>query len=131
MGYGRISEDVSDLWISLVNNYLGCQLTFPEDKLYTFSGITKLFQQLSGNEFLADVWRSHILRHIAWQVERPAPKNTAKYRAPSWLWASINGPVEMKRLLDDKPSFTFKSRTPRPRWSGMMARQTQSAVSLS
>ncbi|GJC95985.1 Heterokaryon incompatibility protein [Colletotrichum higginsianum IMI 349063] len=54
-----MSKDVSHLWVGLVNIYSRCQLTFPEDKPYAFSGVIKLFQELSGDVYLAGVWQTN------------------------------------------------------------------------
>ncbi|KAF5507759.1 hypothetical protein CGCA056_v013615 [Colletotrichum aenigma] len=37
--------DALELWRDLVTAYSQCRFTRPEDKLYAFSGIAKLFQE--------------------------------------------------------------------------------------
>ncbi|KAJ0285460.1 hypothetical protein COL940_003597 [Colletotrichum noveboracense] len=39
--------DALELWRDLVTAYSQCRFTRPEDKLYAFSGIAKLFQKIS------------------------------------------------------------------------------------
>ncbi|WQF75275.1 hypothetical protein CDEST_00289 [Colletotrichum destructivum] len=75
---GQMSKDVSHLWVGFVNSYSRCQLTFSEGKLYAFSEVTKLFQELSGDVYLAGVLQSKLLHYLAWVVTKLAPKSAAK-----------------------------------------------------
>ncbi|KAK1976898.1 heterokaryon incompatibility protein-domain-containing protein [Colletotrichum cereale] len=92
-----------DLWCDLVTAYSRCDFTYPQDKLYAFAGIIGLFQEVTGDKHLAGIWRSRILHFLNWTVFTPKPKHSARYRAPSWSWASIDGPVKMH-----KPAAGFK-----------------------
>jgi hypothetical protein len=81
------------LWNSLVREYSNCVLTHPEDKLLAFSGVANLFQEVTGDRYLAGLWWSNLLPLLDWWVDQPRSRATEKYRAPSWSWASVDGPI--------------------------------------
>ncbi|KAF3801441.1 hypothetical protein GCG54_00014655 [Colletotrichum gloeosporioides] len=95
--YGETTEATLSLWEDMVSLYSRCKLTKSEDKLLAFAGVAKAFQELTGDTYLAGVWRSQLLVQLKWTVfknERAAqvPK---RYRAPSWSWASVDSPVRL------------------------------------
>ncbi|KAM5341826.1 hypothetical protein ACJ41O_014857 [Fusarium nematophilum] len=94
---GNMSYESVNLWIDMVASYSRCELTRSEDKLWAFSGIAKLFQETSGGEYLAGLWKSRLLELLDWRVYEPKARLSSAYRAPSWSWASIDGPVKPKR----------------------------------
>ncbi|KAL2192364.1 hypothetical protein P885DRAFT_47879 [Corynascus similis CBS 632.67] len=73
----KFLSKVRHIWTCLVEAYSACDLTVPSDKLIAISGIAQhvaaLLQAQSG---------------VPGKTSRPA-----QYRAPSWSWASIDGPV--------------------------------------
>lgn len=89
-----MSNPVYLLWRNLIQGYSSCALTKPEDRLPAFAGIAKLFQEITGDEYLAGLWRSRFLDGLDWRVREPQSDTTRSYRAPSWSWASVNGPIK-------------------------------------
>ncbi|KAF4845012.1 hypothetical protein CGCSCA4_v006894 [Colletotrichum siamense] len=67
-------------WTHLVMQYSECHFTRPEDRLNAFSGVANLFQEATGYRYLAE----------------PGPRLSTKYRAPSWSWTYIDGPVYIR-----------------------------------
>lgn len=82
-----------NLWNDLVAEYTKCALTRKSDKLIAFSGLAKLFHDTTRDEYLAGLWRSRLAEHLDWRVYKPAPRSASEYRAPTWSWASLDGPV--------------------------------------
>ncbi|EPE27936.1 heterokaryon incompatibility protein [Glarea lozoyensis ATCC 20868] len=80
-------------WNDLVEAYSKCALTRPEDKLVALSGLARLFQDMTGDEYLAGLWRSRLPESLGWRVYTPTTKLSSDYRAPSWSWASVDGQV--------------------------------------
>ncbi|KAE9581531.1 hypothetical protein CGMCC3_g2600 [Colletotrichum fructicola] len=93
--YGEMTEATLKLWEKLVGVYSQCKLTKSEDKLVAFAGVAKAFQELTGDTYLAGVWRSQLLAQLNWTAleKMRAAHFPKRYRAPSWSWASIDGPV--------------------------------------
>ncbi|KAJ3562781.1 hypothetical protein NPX13_g8437 [Xylaria arbuscula] len=81
------------LWNNLVREYSNCALTFANDKLLAFSGIADLFRQITGDQYIAGLWRSNLLHLLDWWVDQPRCRASEDYRAPSWSWASVGGPI--------------------------------------
>jgi hypothetical protein len=86
-------------WIRVVEDYSKCSLTVAADKLVALDGLVELYQDLSGDEYLAGLWRSHIFESLVWErqyVNDPYRRSISKpvhYRAPSWSWAALDVPV--------------------------------------
>ncbi|CAI0650082.1 unnamed protein product [Colletotrichum noveboracense] len=93
--YGEMTEATLKLWKKLVGLYSRCKLTKSEDKLVAFAGVAKAFQELTGDTYLAGVWRSQLLVQLNWTAleKMRAAHFPKRYRAPSWSWASIDSPV--------------------------------------
>ncbi|UPL01918.1 hypothetical protein LCI18_012852 [Fusarium solani-melongenae] len=83
-------------WERLVSEYSHTELTRSEDRLVALSGVAKLFQQTFGDDYLAGLWWTPLERLLCWRRDdgkEYQPRKKLEYRAPSWSWASIDGPV--------------------------------------
>jgi hypothetical protein len=78
-------------WCSVVQQYSGLNATYPSDKFPALSGIAEHFQTKLQCDYMAGLWRDHLLRGLQWVV---ADGNKAcrrlPYRAPTWSWASLD-----------------------------------------
>jgi len=92
---GRLPMNTFNLWRNLVEKYSRCDLTYPSDKLLAIAGVAKLFQGVTNDKYVAGIWSSHVLTMMDWRVYDPRPRQSSEYRAPSWSWASVDGPVRM------------------------------------
>jgi hypothetical protein len=83
-------------WVTIVEIYSHCSLSYPKDKLVAISGIAQLLGQKLNCDYLAGMWRRDLEHQILWKVTRslPAPKKDGT-RGPSWSWASVDGGVEI------------------------------------
>lgn len=88
---GQMSIHTAELWMDLVGSYSRCRFTRPSDKLPAFDGIARIFQEVSGDEYIAGMWKSRILDLLDWQVYKPTSRPADINRAPSWSWASVDG----------------------------------------
>lgn len=81
-------------WGMIVGIYAGCVLTQESDRFLAMSGIAKAFQHVSGDEYLAGLWKSMLYTNLMWCSRAsegvPARRSTELY-APSWSWASVVG----------------------------------------
>ena len=89
-----ISHPVYLIWRDLVKKYAHCSFTKPADKLPAFAGIAKLFQEITGDEYVGGLWRSRLLEGLDWRVYEPRLEASHGYRAPSWSWGSLEGPFK-------------------------------------
>ena len=89
-------DDLLKLWVGILEPYSTKRLTYTSDKLVALSGIAKLMEQPLDDQYCARLWRKRLVTQLFWigtcneQRLRPQPK---PYRAPSWSWASLDGPV--------------------------------------
>jgi hypothetical protein len=90
----QLSEDLSDIRYRAVHEFSCRKLTFPEDKLPAIAGLATEFGRLSGDEYLAGLWRSQLLRELMWSTY---PKlqlvRSPTRRAPLWSWASLDNDI--------------------------------------
>ncbi|KAI0853597.1 heterokaryon incompatibility protein-domain-containing protein [Daldinia vernicosa] len=116
----KMSDDLSELWIRYVNEYSRCTLTNPSDKLAAIAGIAQLFQDFTGDEYIAGLWKSRLVEMLNWRVLMPRELKSLDYRAPSWSWASTEGDlnfevhydVELPELVDVPLPGPFDVRLP-------------------
>lgn len=81
-------------WCEIVQDYSRRGLAMPGDKLVAISGLARRAQQVLEGEYLAGLWRRQIHIGLAWMIDRVVSASRAQvYRAPSWSWASMEGPV--------------------------------------
>jgi hypothetical protein len=108
-------------WLSLVENYSKRQLSNAEDKLTAIAGVARYLAGATGDTYLGGLWRRHLLADLLWRVQTHeelvervesdgvvlvaktgaligSASRPAKYRAPSWSWASIDAPVKFISL---------------------------------
>jgi hypothetical protein len=91
-------DDLADLWFCVVLGYSGCELTFSRDKLVALSGVAQLFRQVTGDRYLAGLWRSSMTVFLCWRrlnSDGNPAKPRPEYCAPTWSWASIDGQVDL------------------------------------
>jgi hypothetical protein len=94
-------ERASGRWAYIVNQFTGRKLTRDSDRLPALSGLAKEIQLETGDEYLAGLWKKDLRYDLLWEVDVMFSaggtewKRPAKYRAPSWSWASIEGPVTL------------------------------------
>ncbi|KAM0426544.1 hypothetical protein ACHAPT_008236 [Fusarium lateritium] len=96
------------LWnfYATVSSYSRRKLTFSTDKLPAFSGLAQRLQPLIGYDYLAGLWTGDIRQGLLWGAYDTGEslEYVKPYRAPSWSWASRNGPVYFRRQVNDKAS---------------------------
>ena len=89
------------LWSNMVEIYTHGRLSHEEGKFIAVQGLAKHFANSGLGTYHAGLWAVSLDRQLMW---RPNTKDGASVRAalqrkiaPSWSWASIDGPVYMNR----------------------------------
>jgi hypothetical protein len=85
----------------MVFYYSRGNLTYAKDKLIAFSGMARVMQNTLKDRYIAGLWEEHFIYHLLWTVspkDNLAREKTRCYRpneyvAPTWSWASVNGPI--------------------------------------
>lgn len=94
MSMRKQQQILFDVWTRFVSHYSLRALTFPTDKLLAIAGVSKLFGVVMQDQFVAGLWRQHLMECLLWYVRTKtdtSPDHLAEYRAPSWSWASSDG----------------------------------------
>jgi hypothetical protein len=94
------------VWDKIVLEYTRRKLTYESDKLTALSGLAKEVNKIYGGviggrgvDYLAGIWSVAFTRGLLWSTKGIAaapdhrPRRPKDYRAPSWSWASIEGPI--------------------------------------
>ncbi|KAL8914317.1 MAG: hypothetical protein Q9171_001037 [Xanthocarpia ochracea] len=101
-----------ELWSSIVGEYSTRALSHISDKLIAVSAMARTLSHKypDAGIYVAGMWGSYIIDQLSWSTSLSAHR-TLHYRAPSWSWASMDGPIE--------PNFNWRhmSRTSRPQRS--------------
>jgi hypothetical protein len=87
------------LWARIVKAYTECNLTKPNDKLVAIHGLSKTFETILNDTYIAGLWKRFLSGQLMWLAaerkrkdDQPLQRPT-EYRAPSWSWASVEGTV--------------------------------------
>ncbi|PVH81772.1 HET-domain-containing protein [Cadophora sp. DSE1049] len=108
--------DYHEKWAGLVEDYSKRNLTRGSDKLVAISGLAKLFLAASSlanngiqDRYYAGLWERHFVLGLAWAVDLLMLQSTNRHQhtryedfcAPTWSWASIDGPVQYWRSSNE------------------------------
>ena len=93
---------IYEQWEYIVDAYSRSNLTRTSDKVVALSGIAAELASQYKEDYLAGLWRRHLPEQLLWKVSLEPAGNgynslasrAPEYRAPSWSWLSIHGPVD-------------------------------------
>ncbi len=92
---------IYDRWRELVSIFSATALTKSVDRFPALSGLASFFSDISGDKYIAGIWKMDLPRGLLWVREQPSPPDFQTllrqllspdvYVAPSWSWASQTG----------------------------------------
>ncbi|KAI4102706.1 MAG: hypothetical protein L6R37_004237 [Teloschistes peruensis] len=106
------------IWSPLLEKYCRTRLTFERDKLVAISSLAQLMGTQLHDQYVFGLWKRILPSQLLWRVEEypqgivsgffPIHKDEVYqtnfiayrpelYRAPSWSWASVEGPIVTSR----------------------------------
>ncbi|KAK0701326.1 heterokaryon incompatibility protein-domain-containing protein [Lasiosphaeris hirsuta] len=90
-------------WLSIVFMYTLRQISHEDDKLPAVGGVAEQYAMVTGEQYLAGLWSGSLLFDLLWSVHSAGTddakkRRPARYRAPSWSWASVDGLIEARWL---------------------------------
>lgn len=77
---------------TIIPDYSRRELTQVKDRLPAVSALALRFEMKLNDRFLAGLWQENIPLQLAWSVQKIGV--SVPERAPSWSWASVEGPIE-------------------------------------
>lgn len=124
-------KDYFSTWCKIVEDYSDRQVADPNtNKLQAISAVANIIAARTGDQYLKGLWRGKIPDGLAWETlpKRPLSEYTSHAeRAPTWSWASIDGPVKYAA----HPSRTSShNMVRRPNTTYVTYNQTDSSISL-
>ncbi|KAI0369470.1 HET-domain-containing protein [Pilatotrama ljubarskyi] len=93
-------------WLRLVEDYTRRRVSVPSDKLVACGAIAEAFQRVLRSDYVAGLWRATLPCDLLWLKASEAGRELtrpARYRAPSWSWAAVDGAIAMPRNQPDPP----------------------------
>lgn len=81
-------------WLDLVETYCKCDLTQGKDKLIAISGIARVLQRGMKSSYCAGLWADRLCHALLWMPTTEPLVRAEASRAPSWSWASVDGPFQ-------------------------------------
>ncbi|OAP59335.1 hypothetical protein AYL99_06633 [Fonsecaea erecta] len=102
------SQAFSRIWFLAVEAYTRRKLTFEKDRLVAIAGLAIEYQKVTGDVYLAGMWKRDLLDGLLWSVwargcptvgntvaqkgdHGPYGERYTDFKAPSWSWASVSG----------------------------------------
>ena len=90
-------------WEDICCTFTERALTLSSDRALAISGIAQIFTELSGDQYLAGLWKSCLHSGLLWKIEHhhrelKQIRRPTSYQGPSWSWLSVNGPVFFSRV---------------------------------
>jgi hypothetical protein len=115
----RLSENIHGLWMQVVTEYTRRDLMIEHDRLVALLGVAQAIQHQTGDDMVAGLSTKYLAWQLLWWVlpedpkiyhwswkapfpfsrrGNPAYARPMTYKAPSWSWASVLGPVTYARV---------------------------------
>ena len=95
-------EDKAWRWSDIVSHYSAARLTYSSDRLPALSGIAARQHEVTGDQYLAGMWRKHLSFQLAWSCTPDQRSKRPPWRAPTWSWASVDGQTRIMDYHDGK-----------------------------
>ncbi|KAH7360862.1 heterokaryon incompatibility protein-domain-containing protein [Rhexocercosporidium sp. MPI-PUGE-AT-0058] len=91
-----------DVWFKVVERFSTCHLTQGSDKLLAIGGIAQKFHTESQVPYWAGLFADRAAKGLLWTRRGPKLLRVPD-RAPSWSWASVDGPIRYSDALIERP----------------------------
>jgi hypothetical protein len=110
------SEPETDIilqWAIMMFDYSGRKLSFTTDKFPAISAIASRIGSMTGDKYLAGLWKSRLFEDLMWSGMSKFPEHRYRtydhangghgtYIAPSWSWASVFGGAVSHDTINDR-----------------------------
>ena len=80
-------------WRIMVAMYSSSRLTYAKDIFPALSGAARVMQQQRKTRYVAGLWEDSLAEDLMWKPGSELIDKPGNWRAPTWSWASLGGPV--------------------------------------
>lgn len=87
-------------WTDILHQYSIRQASLSDDKLVALGGVAEELSRVLDGRYVAGLWENHFCDQLLWGCPGSLRSRPARYRAPSWSWAAIDGPVMPARWYE-------------------------------
>ena len=95
-------RDFHSIWAQIIKYYTRCGLTESSDKLPAILSLSNELQELTGHEYHEGHWfdgTPFVFSSLLWRAGKDNTlRKPPRYRAPSWSWAALDGPLDFADL---------------------------------
>ena len=97
-------------WWRFLESYTPCQLSYGSDKFLAINGIGSTIQCRTRLRNTWGLWRDYLAYELLWSVDGSPAQRPARFRAPTWSWASTdNGRIVNEYYKrPEEPQFMIK-----------------------
>ncbi|KAF9878799.1 hypothetical protein CkaCkLH20_03699 [Colletotrichum karsti] len=113
-----VGMDHPESWGYLVSAYSQRKLSLEDDKLLGIGALAASYGRTKNTkEYFAGMWKENFLQQCLWTTQTytsgdRVPRRPAKYRAPSWSWASTEGQVSSFGVSANMPAMMLPETMP-------------------
>jgi hypothetical protein len=94
---GADLRELSDRWMSIVEEYSKLSLTIKSDRLPAIAGVAKQFaRSLTNQTYLSGLWEAFLVQGMTWSASSALVRNLEYSNSgyPSWSWVPVPGPID-------------------------------------
>ncbi|KAL7619910.1 hypothetical protein AAE478_010457 [Parahypoxylon ruwenzoriense] len=93
------AREAKKWWWRVLRFYTARNLTHEQDKLPALSGLAQVYQEATGDTYLAGLWKASLPHCLCWYHTKESGRAPIRigiscrpraFRAPSWSWASVD-----------------------------------------
>ena len=92
-------------WQDILHFYNLRQLTHRSDRLRALAGVAEYYGRIFKLSYVAGLWKEDLCYQLLWYTTIPTKRS--EYYAPTWSWASVDGPLELGHPPDDRVAFSI------------------------
>ncbi|KAG5661323.1 hypothetical protein KAF25_005445 [Fusarium avenaceum] len=116
-GPGEDGKNYFRHWYQMVTNYSKRNLTYQTDKWNAIAGLTQMFIEQTGYNYLAGIWEEDLAVGLVWEATSSGVTREVG-SIPSWSWLSIKGAIKGYRYQDSAVSM-IELQNAEQEWEGV------------
>ncbi|KAH8628492.1 hypothetical protein IG631_15749 [Alternaria alternata] len=96
----RKIREVYTMWNVFLTFYTSCKITKESDVLVALVGVADEVGHAVSDKLVAGLWEARFIQELCWSSDGGYNSRPSVWRAPTWSWASVSGPIISSSLKD-------------------------------